>query len=206
MGEGKTRFRLDFIIACHQRSGSHFLQTCLGSHTNISCFGEVVGAIASGREFIEETPRSNVRGAIVMYNQWERVIDQVHFDKIIHLVRDPKKTAYSVVRNRRDKEVRREAHRAHYRVGDPLPPLYDASSEEVMAWEGQIQSSRTWFEDIHRGWPTLTVAYEALTSDRSTEILPREETRRILDFLGVEYQDLSTRLIKGGPTEPNSES
>lgn len=206
MSQAETKKKLDFIIACHQRSGSHFLQTCLHSHTGIWCFGEVANIALNKEQLIKHASQGRVTGGIVMYNQWERVADNVQFDKVIHLVRDPKKTAYSVVRNKRDKEIRRDEHRAHFRDGDALPPLYDAPPEDVVEWENRIVSSRAWFEGIVEEWPTLTVTYEFLTQDRSTKILPREQAGRILGFLGVEYQDLSTRLVKSGPPGSSTET
>jgi hypothetical protein len=119
-------------------------------------------------------------------------------EKIIHLVRDARNTAYSLAENELDKRLRGHKHRAHYHAGEKLPPAYEVVEEEVEKWEDRVRRSREAFENSLEGKEVLTVRYEDLTENRSTHLLTGQKAREILDFLGVEYRDLSTGLVKSG--------
>lgn len=189
-------FDLDFAILCHQRSGSHLIQTCLNSHPDIYCFGELGFA-----KELDPPAECRVVGAIIMYNQWDRLDGQVRIQRFLHLVRNPRDTALSLARNERDKALRGSTHRAHYRKGEELPPAYEVSAEEVRSWQERVERYQARFKDTLAKRKTLTLTYESLTNNSSVEQLPEREGRRILAFLGVPYYPLSTTLVKSGPSD-----
>lgn len=186
---------LDFAIVCHQRSGSHLVQSCLNTHPDIHCFGELID-----KKGLQPPPKRKVAGGIVMYSQWERLEGQVKIQRFLHLIRNPRDTAFSLARNEKDKAVRGSTHRAHYRQGEALPPLYEVSVEEVSAWEERVKKYQAHFKGVLAQRETLTLTYENLTDNSPIEQLPEREAERLLHFLGVPYAPLSTTLAKSGPS------
>lgn len=186
---------LDFAIVCHQRSGSHLVQTCLNSHPEIYCFGE----LPTGTHVNPPTSYQAV-GGIIMYNQWDRLEGKVTIQRFLHLIRDPRDTAYSLARNEKDKVHGGSTHRAHYRKGEELPPAYEVSAEEVSKWQKRVERYQRRFNDTLARREALTLTYESLTDNTSVEQLPEQEARRVLNFLGVPYYPLSTTLVKSGPS------
>jgi len=77
----------DFLIVCHQRSGSHLLQTFLDSHPEINCLGEIgiddPWSVMQGCKY---------RGGILMYNRVGFLKSQVPDRHNAHRIRggDPK--------------------------------------------------------------------------------------------------------------------
>jgi len=137
-----------------------------------------------------------------MYNQWDRALAEgVEIERVIHLLRDPHRTAASALQNRAQKELNGAAHRAHVKHGEALPRLHPLDEAQVAAEAADNTVRQEEFRCRLRDRVVLEVRYEALTSGRSISELPPTEAIRLLEFLGLPAARLHTRYVKGGPPE-----
>lgn len=189
--------KLSAAIVCLPRSGSHMLASCLASHPLVGSYGEFVG-----RSRPVPMPTEPVVIGIIMYAQWDTALAAgVEIERVIHLIRDPRRTALSAMRNRQSRARNGPAHRAHAKQGEPLPdiPAIDLSAVDAQAADRAQQQIA--FRRRLRDRAPLEVHYEALTGDRSISQLPDGEARRLLDWLGLPFAPLQTRYVKTGPPD-----
>jgi len=183
----------DFLIVCHQRSGSHLLQTFLDSHPEINCLGEIgiddPWSVMQGCKY---------RGGILMYNRVGFLKSQVP-DRFIHLIRNPRMTAVSAVKNSALRKRTGAGHNAHrIRGGDPKPDI-QVDMDTVNRRTAHIKGRQKRMSRLLRTYrrPILTVTYEELTDGgKDVEFCPEGVMRRLTEFLGVEPVRLRTPLMR----------
>ena len=140
-------------------------------------------------------------GATIHYGQWKRRPSAIDFKKtkVIHLLRDPRGVALSQARNRIDQRIHGDRHRAHFRVGDEPPEIYEVDLEAIEKRTINIAAQQKEFTRMLRRKTVYTVTYEELTRNQSIETAPEGFARPLLDFLGVEHRRLRTTFAKSGP-------
>lgn len=186
---------LSVAIVCVQRSGSHMLASALDSHPLVGSYGEFIG-----RTHPVPFPTDPVVVGIIMYDQWDAALAAgVAIERVIHLVRDPRQTAASSLRNRQSRATNGPAHRAHTKQGQPLPPILPIDLHAVDRLAADRAQQQVAFRQCLRDRDVLEVHYEALTGNRSISALPDAESRRLLDWLGLPFTRLRTCYVKTGP-------
>lgn len=174
--------KLDYIILCHQRSGSHLLCTLLNSHPDIACLGE------SSEKMPELTlSEGKVVGKIIMYNRAGR-IKRFTGVKIIHLIRDPLTTARSHWVNCTRKFLPHTKQDVTYQI--------ELDSKEIEKRARGIDRVQKQFRNKIQGLPHIEISYEAMTGGKSVSEINESLERYILSFLGVPYHKLYTELKK----------
>lgn len=180
----------DYIIYCRPRSGSHLLATLLNSHPDIACFGETCD---EGLEELRNT-RGKIEGAIYFYHQ-ERNLSKER--KIIHLTRKPIDIATSEYifnftdRKKEDSPFRPENLYKERKIKQSLDSNFIAKKAEQIS---NITIAEK--EKMKNMSNVLEISYEEMTDNQNIEILKQNIADKILDFLGVEKRQLSTKLIK----------
>ena len=189
-------FDLDFVLITTERSGSHLLMSLLSSHPLIRTHGEI---LLNGR--VPRRIEGRKVGATIHYGQWKRRPSAIDFKKtkVIHLLRDPRGVALSQARNRIDQRIHGDRHRAHFRVGDEPPEIYEVDLEAIEKRTINIAAQQKEFTRMLRRKTVYTVTYEELTRNQSIETAPEGFARPLLDFLGVEHRRLRTTFAKSGP-------
>ncbi|MGH7789892.1 MAG: sulfotransferase family protein [Candidatus Binatia bacterium] len=187
--------KLSAAIVCLQRSGSHLLASCLDSHPLVGSYGEFIG-----RPQPAPFPPDPIVVGIIMYDQWDKALAAgVEIERIIHLVRDPRQSSVSALRNRQNRAIHGAAHRAHALRGEPLPVVHPVDPSAVERVAAGRAAELVAFRERLRGRDVLEVRYEALTGDRSISALPDAESRRLLEWLGLPFARLHTSYVKTGP-------
>lgn len=188
-----TRMKYDFIIITHQRCGSHLLATALNSHPDIACEGE------QGDKVIKEIS-GRFRGMIWMCNRYykERKIPMA--DKYIYLIRNPENVAVSSMMNGISRRTNPN-HTAHFH-GKEKTEHYILSQRQINKRIYHVKCLINGFVKRLKshGINYLTVKYEDLTKNKEVKQIEESETKRILNFLEVDYQPLTTNLKKSRRT------
>jgi hypothetical protein len=198
------------IIIAHQRSGTHMLLSSLRSHSKIHGRGECVlrykrsrrpGAHQPGPYIFKNDPdRLNI--SIVMYSEikiFESLCGPITEFKVIHMIRDARRTAWSVAQMESDRKVLGTEFRAHCLMeGMPLPHA-SISEETVSGIEQRILAKRGQYEGILRNHDNyMTISYEEITHDRHVDMIAPEIALRVLSFLGLGYEPLIPKFRKTG--------
>lgn len=174
--------KLDYIILCHQRSGSHLLCTLINSHPDIACIGET-------NEKMPElyNAKGKIVGKIEMYNRVKDITKYKNV-KIIHLIRNPYDTARSDWINCTKKFP------AHVK---------EKSSFEIKLNKKEIEKRAIGIEEMHNKFKNLIknlnhieIHYDDLSKNKSVSEINESIEYKILDFLNVSYSKLSTNLKK----------
>jgi Sulfotransferase family len=196
----------DFAIVCHQRTGSHLLATALDSHPEIHCQGELLQLLLEPHKLyasVCQVATGAKNGAIIMYNQWEIALALGLVPrKIIHLQRNPRRTAYSCIRNELHLSLHGPRHRPHALRASGAQDArdYPVDEKQLSDWERLIARAQ---QEFGRVLPAdcLDISYEELCLDRDVQQLEPAPVRRLIDFLGVaSVGDLTTSLAKTTPT------
>lgn len=192
--------RYDFLLVCGQRTGSHFLGTCLASHPGICMHGEIGRKDPILPNNIEPKP-GQITGAILMYTNFKRLEKGiVETGKVIHLVRDPDYVGRSRIRNSKLKKM--GIIKAHVFDSESLPRLpkinKSISKQVSRHYLNKSNEISEWLMN-HREIFILTVAYEWLTSGKREVIkIEHRKAEYILNFLGLKYSPLTTELRATG--------
>jgi hypothetical protein len=190
----------DFAIVCHQRSGSHFLATAINSHPEVHCQGELLQLLIEPDKAyaaVCHVATGTVNGAIIMYDQWimANVLGIVP-PKVIHLLRDPRRTALSVIRNEASsRDPWYDPHRYRHVPGIPAAREPSIGAAGLAAWTAYIQHQQN---EFHRSLPAsrLQVTYEELCGDRDVHAIDPGVANQIVDFLGVSRRDHLVTLLR----------
>jgi hypothetical protein len=198
----------DAVILSHPRSGTHFLLSSLASHPKIHGRGEFIRRYQRGQRTDSDPPvfsnlADHMNIAIVMYVQaarFERLCCPFSNCKIIHLLRNPRDVAVSLLQMQVNKERLGSAFRAHYRVHDP--PLENAPIDEAAVENrGQlVRNIQQVYIDLFKSHrDLLTISYDEITNNAQVNTFPEPIAARLLAFLGLSYAPLTTTLRKTGP-------
>jgi hypothetical protein len=186
--------RLDFVIVCGQRSGSHLLASLLDSHPDITCWGEA----GRPRDILNGRPATgSVRGAIVMYSQRGR-LQSIRYNKVIHLTRNPEVCARSQAASSALRKIHGRGAPAHRFAGEPPLPEHEPNPVVVQrrAEQLRMQAKRfnRWLKFQQRR-PYLCVTYEEVTrGGRNVAACPAEVADRLCRLLDVPLLPLTTNL------------
>lgn len=213
----------DAIILSHQRSGTHFLQASLASHPRVHPRGEFLlqlkkrvkaGATSDtfnseeGFVFRNKPERLNI--GIVMYSQmplFEPICGTLHDYPIIHLLRDPRAVALSILQMEADRLAHGSAYRAHYHLNEVPPPQGNRTSNGLEELTKQVASVQADFRQRHSMHPRmLTVTYEELTANQQVNALSGENSEKLLGFLGLPFVALQNSLRKSASGDGSSDS
>jgi hypothetical protein len=198
----------DFAIVCHQRTGSHLLATALDSHPEIHCQGELLQLFLEPHKLyapVCQVATGVKNGAIIMYNQWEIALALGLVPrKIIHLQRNSRRTAYSIIRDEQHLSLHGPRHRPHAlrASGAQEARDYPVDEKQLSDLERLIAHAQ---QEFGRVLPAdcLDISYEELCLDRDVQQLEPTPAGRLIDFLGVaSVGDLTTSLAKTSATIP----
>jgi hypothetical protein len=201
------------IIVGHPRSGTHLLESCLGSHPKIHKRSECVlryKLLAGDKKRLAELRkgyiftnlRKSVNIAIVMYAElplFEQLCGPIAGFKVIHLLREPLAVARSVAQWKANKAKYGKKARAHFKTNEtPLPnaPFKKASLRAIARQVKQLQDQHVALFAQHPA--TLTVTYEEFTGNRQVDQLPEAFCQKILKFIGLRPHPLACDLRKTG--------
>lgn len=195
----------DFAIVCHQRTGSHFLAAAINNHSEICCQGELLQLIiAPQKDYAPECQIANekINGAIIMYNQWE-IAKALNLTpaNIIHLHRDPQKTALSIIRNEIHASLHGVRHSPHeLRDGTDAGKLrnYSVEKKQMDEWTSSIRQEQVKFNrDFSILESRLDISYEELCADRDVNEIDSTVAAKIIEFLKASrVEPLVTSLRK----------
>jgi hypothetical protein len=119
--------------------------------------------------------------------------------KVIHLLRDARRVAYSNIQMRANRNYLGDKFKAHYRQGESVPPNSPVSLKAVALMETRVVEQQEAFASILRRHPnTLTIHYEDITCNRQVNAIPYKHAVALLAFLGLDYCPLTTTLVKTG--------
>jgi hypothetical protein len=189
----------DFVIVCHQRSGSHLLASFLDSHPSLCCLDE------AGAHLYNDTPCKDwdFRGRIFMYNNFLKRKELIKIPRFVHLTRKLRATAFSCCRNSSLRQQHGVLHKAFLLNGDSKQKRvqdFEAPSKSMRtrSWQIKKQRSRVSYKlrklDVHK------IRYEEMTEDsNSVSVMPPEIADRLCEFLGVKPAPLTTKLVKIAP-------
>ena len=174
----------DYLIVCNSRSGSHLLCTLLNSHSKIACLGE------DGEKMdILKNARGEKTGHIVFNRQFMRFAKIQRSNKIIHLTRDPLKIAISrYIFNHTNVRPRHFTETVYIHSNLDMNTI----KKDVII----IKSEEEEIRHILKKYNSIEITYEEMTNDKNIKKLNKETTKKLLDFLDVEYETLTTKLIK----------
>jgi len=186
----------DFLIVCHQRSGSHLLASFLDSHLEICCLGERADHCC--KEW-------TLRGRIFMYGTFLRQQKLLlETTKFILLTRDEDKQAFSTVRNSSLRKQHGDRYKAHLKKPDPLQSMtwnFEAPEKMLSRIKTRIRADGNQVRELIDGRSTISVTYEEMTRNRNVSTMPEKLTRRIMEYFGLPYRKLTTDLKKIAPNE-----
>jgi hypothetical protein len=204
------------VILSHQRSGTHFLESSLEVHPNITTRGEFIlryqrmqraGVAHPERERFEDNPYrfrnrpDHVNVGIVMYNQlahFEQFCGPLTKCKVLHLIRNPLQIALSLRQMEVDRQLMGNKFRAHYDTTDEiqLPGIapdavgLDEQVARIAAWQAEHVALLAGHPD------NLAITYEEMTQDQQVNRMADDVAAKLLDFLQLAYHLLETRLVK----------
>jgi len=190
-------YRLAAVMA-QQRSGTHFLGSCLGSHPDVKYTGEI---------FCRNVPQT--------WEQLVKMLDRVVCDECKVVVLD---TKYNQINPLMEQLLERPEVTVIHLLRKDLLRLY--FSGEVHSWRGQpgnkdhipvfkfndpryreiVQARRECIEQFSY-LEDLRLVYEDLTANQEVPGLPEWASRQICDLLGVEFQMLTTGCRKEAPVD-----
>jgi len=208
-----------FILLGRGRSGSSFLMALLESHPNIKSFGELFhndsqerikhskDAPAIDRQdnpveylenhiFIPYPPHIQAVGFKLFYwhagaGRWRKVWDYLQHPelKVIHLERRNMLNQYLSHRLAARSEVWATPHHKPDRNVTYNQPL-ELDPADCIKKMSIMFKERQEINTLFPANPRLEVVYEDLVADQPAEI------RRILEFLGLEFRELQSPLVK----------
>jgi hypothetical protein len=192
----------DFIILFGVRSGSHMLGDALNSHPQIACKGEREADVVVDKEPTDKT----VNGRLLQYATYDNKINKgkkgfPSTRRIILLVRDPKQRALSHMMNHEDNTKNRNNHLAHF-YGGEKPQHFKLDPKQHLRLTRKFRKAdKSWINTLKKSkYPYLIVNYEDLTGGKEIDEIPREKAQKILNFLGLPYRPLKTKLKKSPRT------
>ena len=198
----------NFVIVSAPRAGSHMLTSMIGSHPDLKINGERMWL--SRKQIFKA-----VNGFNTKYNTIKRLLWAEEFvgAKVIHLIRMGllRQTA-SYMLHRLRLETGEAAHdisgmdtidagrlfrRPEEQTGDKQVSAVALDIDTFSKTMNTIVRKTKRFSSVFSGWSdAITVFYEDITDDRSTNVMPEKESDRICDFLGVDRCILSTEMNK----------
>jgi hypothetical protein len=203
------------IILSYPRSGTHFLESALASHPQIRTRGECF--LRYRRRLLDSAhpehffrPDSvvytnspdKVNIGILMYNVVEffnEYCGSLTDYRIIHLLRNPRDAAISVLQMRANRAHYGNAYAVHYRIGQVVPPHCPYDVNEVELLEHQIAAEQAKFLLLLRDQQNvLELVYDALLSSHDCDDMPRNIAETILNFLDLPPMPLRTSLQRTG--------
>lgn len=199
--------RPDAIIFAHPRSGTHFLQASLSSHTKVHSRGEfLIHYERTGkepREFIFFNKPNKVNIAIVMYAQlplFEYKFGSLEGSLVIHMIREPAAVALSLAQMKTDRALIGAKYEAHTSVRrEPLATIPFLPGKYTELLTESVQARQAFFskylETISK---KMKVTYEQFTLGKQTNYISEEKAGPLLTFLGLESCALTNNLRKGG--------
>jgi len=203
------------IILSRQRSGTHFLESCVASHPKVRGRGEcfirykkrLLGIITPNdiprRDWVvfeNQVDRLNI--GILMYDHvpfFELHFGPLRDHKIIHLLRNPVAIANSEAQKLANREYYKEGYASHYRINQTPPPNrpFDPRLAEEMC--RAIRQDQTIFAERLTTYPrVLTITYESITGNCHASNILQTAAETLLNFLNLEPHPLSTTLQKTG--------
>jgi hypothetical protein len=155
--------------------------------------------------FIFSNKPERINIAIVMYTYFqyfERLCGSIKTFKTIHLLRNPMNVALSLAQLEVDKAKMGSAFAAHRRHYDS-PSIHAPISRERVSklYEAAKQRQNYFARHLRSHKNALTVSYEDLTNNLEVHMMDKPVALRLLNFLSLDYQPLTTTLGKTAPPE-----
>ncbi len=174
-----------FVILAHHRSGTHLLATKLASHPDISCSGEPSYDYTG---YLDElmAPEALLHGHIRMYKHPD-VETILGGHRILHLVRDPRQTALSVLVTKGIEAYSGGGYAPHYTKDYELV-RFPVPSGAVESRMKQVQAQQVMWRQRLKGFGHLEVSYD--------EIVSGERDDELLRYLGVDPRPLQSPLVR----------
>jgi len=203
---GALNYEKYCAIVSHQRSGTHLLGSCLDSHPDVSYVDEIFlhkrfQDLSSVLRFVSKFDGHERICVDAKYNQISKPVEEfLKRIRVIHLVRrDIKRMYFSDllhrfynVRGTTEERLLLYQKIAMSRKELPEIPFNQKGFNRYLE---QVENGRQKYGYLGG----LTLYYEDLTSNESITSLPEESTRKICEFLGIEYHPLTTSRIKFSP-------
>lgn len=197
-------------VMSHQRSGTHFLGSCIGSHPAVKYTGEIFGGgkLPGSEERLKEILGRVMCGGFEVvcldtkYNQINRYVAAL-------LAQDGVKVVHLIRRNLLRLYFSGELHTWRgQNPGNKKMPTFQFHPKRFSAIERQIEGYRRRFAYL----ADVTVYYEELSGNRATRRLPKRTAEMVCGMADVEYMPLTTdhkkrapvdflRYLKGVPTQ-----
>lgn len=209
------------VLLGAQRCGTHFLGSCIGSHPDITYVDEItvpmslkkiqerVRTIEDINDYISEFYSSVNTDWVLLDIKYRHIFKPLNTwieeKKVIHIKRtDIKAVFYSMMYA----EIRRSNRTGEYaewvknwddkkRAKKPEgnAPTIQWKSDKYEALENWLKRNWNYYKNIG-----LEFEYNKLTDNKQTTKLPKWASKKICDFLGVEYHLLTTNLSKMSPS------
>lgn len=198
----------DVLILSHQRSGTHFLQSALGSHPDVHCRGEFIlryrrlkqGRITTVDPWIYRNKVGCLNLGILMYSQvalFEETCEPLGKRRLIHLLREARNVATSVAQMEADRAQQGSGFRAHYELTEAMPEPAPVSAAMVDLLERKVRAKQQEYCAKLEGNPLVcSMWYEQITENKQTTLLSDDVSVALLGFLGLHYAPLTTKLKK----------
>jgi hypothetical protein len=134
------------------------------------------------------------------FRSFQEICGDIFNFKVIHLLRAPAQAAHSRAQMEADREfwgTRFKAHRAFYEPPQQHLPI---SRDRVQALSAKIERDQEHFRNLLINHPSIiTISYEELTNNLQIDRLCKTTALHLLNFLGLEYSPLKTKLKKTAP-------
>ncbi len=210
--------RYVFQIA-HQRSGSHFLGYCMGTHPDITYVDEIT-TIKSIKLLYEQLKTKedvikllddkfgDIKTPLVLVDIKYRhmmpaLAEVMHNSKVIHLFRENKlDTYYSALHAQYRKNNKTGEYVDGGEITDIKEKLNDfptfARDEDVVYL---LIKNELNFRRKYGYLAGLTFSYEELTKNNFVKKLPTQAMKKICKFLEIEEHPMTAKTIKMSPTK-----
>ncbi|MEN6422053.1 MAG: hypothetical protein ABFD76_08895 [Smithella sp.] len=209
--ENETLYNADnifpeILIISHPRSGTHLLESFLKSHSVINGKGVIIVRYEENG-VMGKNKKSQINVGILMYEHistFEKLGGILKKHKIIHLIRNSKDVALSILQMRADKIIQSTRYKAHYIEDEIIPKRGEInySKKELLIMEKMIEyRQKKYSEELNRTG-CLEITYESIApGNKTNKELDKIITKKIFDYLEIKIDDncvLRTKYIKTG--------
>jgi hypothetical protein len=196
----------EILIISHPRSGTHLLESFLKGHPMINGRGVIIVKYEE-KGIIETNKIFKFNVGILMYEHistFEKLGGILKKHKIIHLVRNSKDVALSILQMKADKIIQHSNYVAHHKENEIIPIrgkiIY--SKKQLLIMERMVEYRQKKYSEELRKFGCLELSYESIAPNNTTvKELDKKISKAIFDYLGIKIDDgcnLQTKYVKTG--------